>query len=307
MSSREDRLGSARELGEAVRRYVDGDRDIARRRELAEVHLAAAHAALTRLDFDDESRRRNAIREAGRALALDPTLTAAADFVGHLVLATPAIVPAAVERELAELDDTTSQQQARFARASAIGFLASTPVFYLLGLRDSTYLSLFAGAATLMLVFAHAGTIRGMRAFSGCTIAATLLMIMMFSRMFSPFLIAPGIGAVALSAIALHPITRSRRAVIKVTLLTIGAVLTPWFAEAIGLASRTVHKTGANLITTSPMTGTESFASVPALIFYVIALLGISAAIAHANAIAIHGSRRQVHVQAWHLRQLLER
>jgi serine/threonine-protein kinase len=302
---REQRLGSVKILGEGVRRYVDGDRDLARRRELAKAHLAAAHGAMARIEHDEEARRRNAIREAGRALALDPTLTEAADLVGHLMLAVPRELPAPVARELGVLDDTISQQQAKFARAIALGFLGGTPVFYALGLHDATYLGLFAACTTLMFVFAQIGTVRGMRMFSGCTIVATMLVIAMFSRMFSPFLIAPGIGAVALSAIALHPISRSKRAIITITLLTLLAVLLPWVAEAVGVLSPTIHKSGLDLHITSPMTGTELFPSVPALIFYVVTLLGIAAAIAHANAIAIHSSRRQVHVQAWHLRQLL--
>ena len=88
-------------------------------------------------------------------------------------------------------------------------------------------------------------------------------------------------------------------------LLAIAAVLLPWLGEAVGLVSQTVYKQGLDLHLTSPMTGTELFPSVPALIFYVVTLLGISAAISHASAITIYTSQRQVHVQAWHLRQLL--
>ena len=66
-----DRFGSARALGDAVQAYLDGDRDIAVRRELAQRHISAAHAALQRGDGDVG--RRDAMRAAGRALALDPT------------------------------------------------------------------------------------------------------------------------------------------------------------------------------------------------------------------------------------------
>nr|MBA2538731.1 protein kinase [Deltaproteobacteria bacterium] len=64
---RAKRLASARELGERVQRYLDGDRDLEQRRTLARAHLEGARSAA---DRDPDA----AMREAGRALALDPSL-----------------------------------------------------------------------------------------------------------------------------------------------------------------------------------------------------------------------------------------
>src|SRR5690606_25301927 len=61
-----ERTASARELHAAVQRYLDGDRDLARRRELAAELAAAATAHHARGERED------AMRSAGRALALDP-------------------------------------------------------------------------------------------------------------------------------------------------------------------------------------------------------------------------------------------
>jgi serine/threonine protein kinase len=87
-ADRDTRLESARELGEAVQRYLDGDRDHEQRATAARAHLAKAHASALSNDA------RAAIREAGRALAIDPSLTAAADLIGRLVVAPPKDVPA---------------------------------------------------------------------------------------------------------------------------------------------------------------------------------------------------------------------
>src|SRR5262249_46719989 len=62
------RLGSARALGDAVQAYLDGDRDVAARVDLARHHIAEARAALAA--GDDEAHRATAMRAAGRALAL---------------------------------------------------------------------------------------------------------------------------------------------------------------------------------------------------------------------------------------------
>jgi eukaryotic-like serine/threonine-protein kinase len=69
------RFQSARELHEAVERYLDGDRDLELRRKMAEVHAKKAEErAKIALEGgpDAEEARRRALREVGRTLALDP-------------------------------------------------------------------------------------------------------------------------------------------------------------------------------------------------------------------------------------------
>ena len=59
---------TVRALANAVQRYLDGDRDLALRRTLADQQIAAARAAMLRGDADA---RADAIRAAGHAFALD--------------------------------------------------------------------------------------------------------------------------------------------------------------------------------------------------------------------------------------------
>src|SRR5690606_32526443 len=69
---------NAHELAEAVQAYLDGDRDLERRRHLAAQQLASARDALggTAGEARGSARalpdRATAMRRAGRALALDP-------------------------------------------------------------------------------------------------------------------------------------------------------------------------------------------------------------------------------------------
>jgi hypothetical protein len=96
-TKREDRP-SARELANGVQAYLDGDRDLARRREVAEEHAQRAETALATIvdgsatNMDDA--RALAMREAGRALALDPSSTRAATVLGGLLIDAPDAIPA---------------------------------------------------------------------------------------------------------------------------------------------------------------------------------------------------------------------
>jgi eukaryotic-like serine/threonine-protein kinase len=64
---------TARELADRVQAYLDGDRDVERRRTLAALQLASAHEVLA---SDDPDARVTALRQAGRAVALDPESSA---------------------------------------------------------------------------------------------------------------------------------------------------------------------------------------------------------------------------------------
>lgn len=65
-----ERLSDAREMHRRVEAYLDGERDESRRRLLAQQHAEEA-ASLASVSRDLEGRR-DAMREVGRALALDP-------------------------------------------------------------------------------------------------------------------------------------------------------------------------------------------------------------------------------------------
>ena len=116
------RHATARALGDAVQAFLDGDRDVAVRKELAVGHVHEARAALAR--GNSEADRRAAMREAGRALALDPTAADAADLVTHLMLLPPSTAPVEVEAAIDAHDIGTARSQGRLAALSMFGYLA---------------------------------------------------------------------------------------------------------------------------------------------------------------------------------------
>jgi serine/threonine-protein kinase len=113
---------SAGALCDAVERFLEGDRDLARRRAMAGAHASRAeelaHCALASQREDD---RRQAVREAGRALALDPSHGGALGTLLRLLLEPPRELPEEV-RARAYADKAAGMATA--ARAGTINYLA---------------------------------------------------------------------------------------------------------------------------------------------------------------------------------------
>src|SRR5205823_603741 len=93
---------SARALQQEIERFLDGERDLLRRAEQAQLHagraLELAARARTERGTGFESRRQ-AMREVGRALALDPDNRAATAAMMNLLTEPPAQLPPEVVLE----------------------------------------------------------------------------------------------------------------------------------------------------------------------------------------------------------------
>lgn len=97
----------ARELADAVERFLEGDRDLLARRKLAAAHAELASAAeqdaLAEGPLANDARAR-ALREAGRAMALDPENAAGATTLLRLVARPPSSLPDEVREEVDRAD-----------------------------------------------------------------------------------------------------------------------------------------------------------------------------------------------------------
>lgn len=140
---------TARALADAVQRYLDGDRDFEARRTLAEQHLVEAREALTAGD------RVDAMRFAGRALALRPESREAAELVTQLMIEPPDPAPPVLRKRLDENDLTDVARQGRYAALALAGYLAFVPILVAIGVRDWTVV----GAAVGLILAMMAGAI----------------------------------------------------------------------------------------------------------------------------------------------------
>ncbi len=298
------RFETARALGDAVQSYLDGDRDVAVRKELSLLHIAEAREAIKR--GDGEQDRRAAMRAAGRALALDPTASEAADLVTHLMLKPPAVVPVEVENQLAQIDTETARSQGRLAAVAVMGYLVFVPLLLWTGVRDLTLVAIFAivalssGLQVLMLTRRRQQVTSGPIYVNAC-INAVLIGIV--CRMVGPFIIAPTLVTTTLMAYASHP--RFGRISVLAVILS-SAVVVPWLLELFGVIESTYHFTESGTLVLAP--SIVRFSPVPTQIAFallLVSLVAVVAALSRTIATRHRDAMRRLEVQAWHLRQIL--
>ncbi len=107
------RYASARELHDAIERYLSGDRDLAARKSLAEEHVATARALLRLADGETQgspfaaSHRSRALAELGSAIALAPEDSDALRLLVELLSEPPKKAPPEVLEELERASEQT--------------------------------------------------------------------------------------------------------------------------------------------------------------------------------------------------------
>jgi hypothetical protein len=299
---RDDRIATARELGESVQRYLDGDRDVALRRQLARDHLERARTAFANEDV--ATQRPVAMREAAAALALDPALEGPAELVGRLMLEPPSVTPP-------EVEDSIQRDNIRSARVLAsaglwvvVAALAFLPLLWWLSDGENALLGLLA------LMLAADGVLgqmvrRAKRPRPELIIIANMLLVFVIARMFSPLLIAPGIAASIAIAMVLTPQFSWLGSPLGIVVSMSLGVLAPLLFEQIGWMSPTmiVGKHGLAF-------ETAAFAGhrIPTLIVavvYVIALISGAVVAGTSMRRQQREAHRRLHLQAWQLRQLV--
>ena len=300
--SPEDRFSSARALGSAVQAYLDGDRDVAVRKELAQHHVAEARAALAR--GTEEEHRRTAMRAAGRALALDPTAADAAALVTRLMLEPPKEIPAEVDEQVARIDTENARTQGRLAALSMVGYLAFVPILLWAGVRSPgvvvafTALSVASGVQVWLLTHKERITRPGIY-LNACINAALIGLV---CRMVGPFIIAPTLVLTTLMAYAAHP----QFGRIRIFAGILGAaVAVPWALEATGVLSKTYRFQDGELVLSSEIIRFTSAPVQVAFAVLLVALIAVVALLSRAIALRQRDARRRLELQAWHLRQIV--
>ena len=302
-AERAHRIASARELGDRVQQFLDGDRDLAMRRQLASEHLANAQAAFAAGDTGDH--RQTAMREAASALALDPALTAAAELVGRLMIEPPRTTPREVEDAILEDDIATMRSHARVAVGVYAAFLAFVPLLWWIGPPSSPYVAALAGIVVVSMGICYLGSrIRPIGLESVLALTNTVLLVIV-ARMFTPFLVAPALAAMSVMGIVFTP-TRSRiTSALGMTVLPCLAVLGPWLLERTGTLAVTTTVDAHGILLRAAGTAGDETRTLVVGALYVIALLASAALMAHGMRARERAAKRHLHLQAWQLRQLV--
>ena len=290
---------TARRCAELVEEYLDGDRDVARRRIIAHDLVAIAR------DAHREGRDGEAMRAASRALALDPEARDAAEIVMHVMLAPPAAVGADARGRLRASDGEAVSQHSRAAMPGYLLIASFLPVLVWNGVRSwPTALGMFA-LALLLAIAAWDLTRRPHKSVGYMVVYAigNAVLIALISRFSGPFLVVPAVFAFVTGSVVTYPAFLTRKWLLMGIMLA--GFLAPLALEELGVLARTWAMTDAGLLTFGhgmDMRGTPTVVTVIVASMATVVMAGLqSARVSSASRAAHH----RLVLQAHQLRQLL--
>ncbi len=303
----EDRHTGVHELVEAVERYLDGDRDLARRRDLAREHAraAGAHAtdALARGQGSTDARAL-ALREVGRAIALDPTNESAVRTLMRLMTEPPREMPPEARRTM--LDETRRSMRvgSKIAAAAYLTWFIYSPLMFWMGMRSWTPW-LIGSAAWLFAAGAAYSNVRHPRRDGKVDLWTTVsgvIAVSTTSALFGPYVLVPSMAAMGSMLLHLAP-DRSRR--VTVVVLNCLAIAVPAALQWLGvLPTSYVFERG--VLSIQPVM--LSFPAVPTHVFLLVsnvALVITGCAMMARFRNTLTAAEERLHVQAWQLRQMV--
>lgn len=202
------RPAGARALQEAVERFLDGDRDLALRREQSSRHQEEAQGLLRR----GEPGRKEALRQLGLALALDPGNGAALRTLSHLLAEPPQELPAEVQAQLHESLLRSVREGQRAAAALTLLWLLFAPLLWSMGVRERWSFWALWGLTVLAAGLTWlAGRARALWP-SYLALLVGLLSGAVTCRMFGPLVLTPSLLAITGLKFSIHPRCAVRRA-----------------------------------------------------------------------------------------------
>jgi serine/threonine-protein kinase len=299
---RRARVQTARELADTVQRFLDGDRDLAQRKRLAQDHQARAQAAYAAGDRDED--RRTAMREAGRALALDPELASAAALIARLMLEPPRTPPPEVIAAVHEDAIARHRSISRAGFFATFAYLAFVPGLIALGSLAYTLLGA-AAFATAMVIAVH-GSRRGRFVPPVVYAVSNALPLFVIARLYSPLWIAIAVAPVIAMAIGASPFMRGLRSSLMLWTIMMVTLLGSLVAERLGVLSVTAASRANDELVVHGLAMQPGMPS-PILIGVLLLVVITAAAVVF---IHVHGAeerkmRLAFHLQAWQVRQLV--
>jgi len=302
------RTPSVKDMVDAVERYLDGDRDLERRRALAREHALAAgpHAerALTGTGSEATRARSLALREVGRAIALDPANEDAIRTLMGLMTEPPGEVPAEAHKNILVEARRGMRQGARTAVWAYLSWFVYTPLMIWMGMRSWT-IWLVASVtwllASLAAYLASRNPSSDARPHLWMTVPGVVA-IMITSLGFGPYVIVPTLAAIGAMLNQMPPNRLGRGRIIG---LYCAAVVVPAVLEWTGVLPSSYLFEHGNLVI---LPGMLRFEPLQTHVFFVTTSVGL---IVMASLIlgrfrdTLADVEQRLHVQTWQLRQLM--
>lgn len=296
LAEAKDKRPSARELADRVQRYLDGDRDLERRKLLAREQLEIAHEAFA-------TDREEAGQAASRALALDPESTEAAKLVSQLILEPPKEIPPELAAALDAEEIELNKQRGRSATLAFLSLWVMLPVFLLLQYVQSVpqLIALYA-VVTGMAVISWDNGRRG-KTPTWVTMAGNLAVALMFSRLTGSFILTMGLICGQTLALSSRSFVANRSW--PMLLWIVAATLIPFSLEWFGVIEPTWRMTPEGIVSHGTIMHTVRNSDVVVLAFSQTALALVVGLFAMSVTRAREAAQRRAFIQAWHLQQLL--
>ena len=292
---------TARELADRVQAYLDGDRDVERRRAMAAEQLAAARRALAE---DPKDGRATAVRRAGRALALDPESGDAAALVTTLLLEPPDKdhMPPDLVRYLAAEERAFNSSRARQGMFTFLFLFSLWLVLPFLHIKNWVPLIAFYGLLGVGALMSWRNSKRG-HSHVPLLLLITAIIPIVFTRFSGPFILTPVIICAALMQLSNVRWIAERLWIMFAWCVVV--VMSPFILEWTGVLSSTYAVSAGSVSSISDVFDMRRAVDETILIganFIFITTSGIVALFISRRRLEL---QRQQAIHAWHLRQLL--
>jgi serine/threonine protein kinase len=288
------RFASARELHDAVERYLNHDRDVELRRTMAASHAREAARAKD---------RRRALSEAGRALALDPANAEAQNVLLRLLTEPPAETPPEARAQLERSFDAMRREVARTSVGAILPFGLFLPPLLLMGVRQwASFATMFAGIALFLVAcWFGARSERPGNRFPLLIGFVTAAVNTLAATIFGPLIAAPSLTILA-TVTLVSQVDRHRWLVV---LLGVFPILAPFAAARLGVLPRSYAFSGGTIHVLPFMVGFPETWSLVLLVAMNLVALSAATMLAARLRDNLAEAERKLVVQTWQLKHLL--
>jgi eukaryotic-like serine/threonine-protein kinase len=281
-----------------LERFLDGERDEAGRRALADELVARAHMGL-----EVNGDRKGVLRDAGRALALAPEHARAAQILRRVLADGVDAMPDELATQIAADDRSDRRKGALIAVAGLGVWLSLFAGGVALGIREPATFVAFSVFATIATGAAVQRAIWGGATRSAAVVAAVAgaAALVLLSRLAGPFMLVPTIAAALMPVFAFDRAAHRRWLFATFAL----AVLAPAVAETLGWIEPTTVIGTDTIVIHARMAAFSATWSPILLALTSIAALAVSHFAAGRTWSAIKQHRFERVRTAWQLEQVL--
>jgi serine/threonine-protein kinase len=303
-----DRYATARALHDDLVAYLDGERDLQVRAEIAQTwaERAAATAASVRAGDPDPVQRSEALEQASRALALDPDNPQARETILRLLLEPPSVVPPNARLQMQEAE---REAERRAARGGVVGFAAwllFVPGVLLLGVRDwATMAALLAVTVGALVVSWIGGRTRAPGRWTRpAAFGLGMIGLSIVGRLFGALILVPGIAATTAASFCMQTQGARRYAYLAVA---VAVVVVPLTAEYFGWLAPSYLFAGDRIIIAPHLAHLPQTETLAFLVLVTVAAIVVPPLLLARMRDGLREAQQDLAVHVWQMEQMLPR